>query len=83
MRVMRVGIRTEPDEIDDLEDADRVNNEEYDEPPFLAIARRMPERIPFENNGPEQDDDEKGKERERQSGRERRIKWREVVHICG
>jgi hypothetical protein len=50
--------RTEPDEIDDLEYADGVNNKECDEPPLLAIASSVPERISFDNNHPEQGDEE-------------------------
>jgi len=47
--------RTEPDEIDDFEDAKGVDNEERDEPPLLAIACGMPEREAFEDDGPEHD----------------------------
>src|SRR3989344_2245949 len=53
----RVGVRrrrgTKPDEIDDLEDAERVDNEERDEPFLLTAARRVPERVPLQDDGPE------------------------------
>ena len=36
-------IFSEPDEIDDLENAERVGDKEEEEPPFLIPARSVPE----------------------------------------
>jgi len=52
--IAEVGRRgTEPDEIDDLKDAESVDNEEGDEPPFLFVTSGMPEREAFEDESPE------------------------------
>ena len=54
VRMMRMGrCRAEPDEIDDFKDADRVDNEKCDEPPFLTAAGGIPERVPFQDNSPD------------------------------
>lgn len=71
----------EPDEVDDLKDAERVDDEEGDEPPFLAIAGGVPESEPFDNDSPERHDDDEGDEREHKFGREWGIKRRVWLHI--
>jgi len=79
MHVRSVG--TEPDEIDDLKDAERVDDEERDEPPLLSVSCGVPKSISFENNGPEYDDEEEWKKYKGSSRCKWGIKWREVVHI--
>ena len=57
------GSGTEPDKIDDLEDAEGVDNEKRDEPVALTITCRVPERIAFDNDRPERNDDDKWNKR--------------------
>jgi len=73
-------LRAEPDEIYNLKNADRVDNEECDEPFLLTAACGVPERVTFDDNGPERDEDENGEKRQHQSGCKGRIK-RCVLHI--
>jgi putative Holliday junction resolvase len=67
----------EPDKIDDLEDTERVDDEEREEPPLLAGARGVPECEAFENYSPDKCDRyerEKGnKEAMREGGVDRRV----------
>jgi len=39
------GFGAEPDEIDNFKNAECVDDEKRDEPPFLAVASGIPERI--------------------------------------
>ena len=48
-----------PDEVDNLQDTECVHYEECDEPPFLFILSSVPERIAFEDDSPDCDDDKK------------------------
>jgi hypothetical protein len=48
-----------PDEINDLQDAERVHHEERDEPPLLTVTCSMPESIALENDSPDYSDDKK------------------------
>jgi putative Holliday junction resolvase len=82
MRVMRTGNpRAEPNEIHDLQDAKRVDNEERDEPPLLFAAGSVPESEPFKDQRPEDNDHHKRYERRKKRGLEWRIKRGEWLHI--
>ena len=73
----------EPDEVHDLEDAERVDDEKRDKPPLLAAARGVPEREALQDDGPERHHkDDRDKNTHKLRG-ERRIKWREWLHMCG
>lgn len=63
--------RAKPDKIDDFKDTERVDEEECDEPPLLAIAGGVPERIPFDRNSPQSGNDEEGEESEHESRQKR------------
>ena len=75
--------RTEPDEVNDFQDADRVDDQESDKPPFLRIAGGVPERIALDGDGPERRDDDDRDKREHELGRERGIKRRVWLHMSG
>ena len=65
--------RAEPDEIDELEDADRVEHEQADKPFFLAVTCRMPEGEPFDGDTPDREDkDKRGEEYEERHERDHR-----------
>jgi len=56
--MMRMGgVRTEPNEIHDLKDAECVDDEECDKPPLLIAACSMPECIALDGDSPECDDE--------------------------
>lgn len=60
--MMRVGagVTSEPDKVDDFHYAERVEDEEYNEPPLLAATGSIPKREPFEDKRPyNRDDDER------------------------
>lgn len=59
--------RAEPDEIDDLEDAESVNDEKGDEPPFLAISCSVPERVALNDDCPGRGENEKRHKSEHES----------------
>lgn len=73
----------EPDEIDDFKDTEGVDDKESDEPAFLAAACCVPKRVSFNGDRPERYDYKKWKKCNHESGSERRIERRVVVHICG
>ena len=55
-----MGVRSagaEPNKIHDLKDAERVDDEECDEPPLLIAACSMPECIALDDDSPECDDE--------------------------
>lgn len=52
----------EPDEIDDVQDTERIDDEQGDEPLFLLMTGGVPEREPFHHDSPEHEDDEKREE---------------------
>lgn len=77
-----------PDEVDDFNDAERVEDKEGDEPFFLAVASGMPESESFEDRSPDGHDDEEGENCAHESKCKRRlyrrgVKWRKVVHMRG
>ena len=52
-RASQVRIFRDEEEVDDLEDARRIHDEEDDEPRKLLAARRSPERKTFPYEAPE------------------------------
>lgn len=72
---------TEPDKIDDFKNAERIDNEERDEPPLLTAARRMPERVTFQCDCPKNYDENNRNENAHKFRSERGIKWCESVHV--
>ena len=58
---------TEHVEIEDLEDAERVHDEERDEPALLAFARGAPQREAFPNDRPNDEQAEEKHAADRQN----------------
>jgi len=48
-----------PDKVNNFQDAESVHNEECDEPPFLTVTCGVPQRIAFEDDSPDYDNDNK------------------------
>lgn len=81
-RVEFIGtLRTVPDEINDFEDAERVDDEKCDEPTLLTAACRVPKRVTLDEDRPKCHYYENRNERGEQGGREWRIKWCVRLHI--
>ena len=53
-------VRTEPKEVYDFENAKRVYNKKSNEPLFLSIARGVPERVAFDSECPDGDENKEG-----------------------
>ena len=51
------GIWTEPNEIYDFENADRVHDKECDEPLLLSTSRGVPEGVTLDRDCPDYSDD--------------------------
>ena len=73
-------LRAEPDKIDELEDADSVDDKQRDKPPGLAGACGIPEREALKDDRPDDEDEDEREEGAPQRRRVRRIEG-EVVHI--
>jgi hypothetical protein len=74
------GVRPEPEEIDDFQDAEGVDHKEYHEPSLLTTSRGVPERIPLYNYSPKGGYNDKRKYCQHQSRRIGRIEGDEIVH---
>ena len=81
VRLRRILLRTEPDEIDDLEDTESVDDEYRDEPPFLAAARSIPKGKAFQDNSPKRREEEKRDENTHVFEHIRGVEGGEDVHI--
>lgn len=71
----------EPDEIDNLEDAECVDDEKNNEPLLLTVASGMPKRVAFDDDSPECDYEDNRDEGEHKCGCKRGIQWCEWLHI--
>src|SRR3989344_7846034 len=80
-RFARRSFRAEPDEIDELQYAERVDHKKRDEPPFLARARSVPERISLQDDGPEDDDKHQWDKNTHPLRCERGVKRRVCLHM--
>ncbi len=56
--LVRVKLR-DTEEVDELEDAERVHEDEYNEPPRLSAACRVPEGESFPERGPNDEEYER------------------------
>lgn len=55
---------TEPDEINDLENAERIDDEERNEPTLLTVTRCVPKGEALYDDGPDRHYDDKRNKRE-------------------
>ncbi len=87
LRTFFVAVLLEPREVDYFQNADRIEENERDEPKTLLIARGMPEAETLPDQGPypdeeENDDEERGLEARGACGRaEKRLLYDGTPHI--
>ena len=53
-------IRAEPNEIDDFENAERIDDKECDEPLLLTVTCGVPESVSFDSDCPDCCEDDEG-----------------------
>lgn len=75
------GLGAEPDEVDDFENAERVDNQQGDKPFLLTTACSVPERISLQNDSPKRHDENEWDKDAHKSRRERRVERRVWLHM--
>jgi len=83
VRAVPAVLRAEPDEVDDFQDAERIDDQEGNEPLLLAAACGVPERVTLQDNSPQYRHENKRYEDARESRRQRRIERRVCLHMYG